>query len=194
MALGNFKRALSGLWVAEERTASPAGPAPDLAFRQAVEAWVEFKRLHLAFAQTLNSLIRKRSNLLQLIKFAMLSEAEAQKLTPQAAFVVDAAMAELIGALPIQRYAALYRMMNAQAFDDDALKAVLDPGNLKAAEVILKVVGDAPARADLAFVNLAERAGFKGAERAEKWSPEIARIHRDLLTHYRSALRSRGLI
>ena len=48
-------------WIRETRRGAAEPGDPAIVFRQRVEAWVEFKRLHLAFAQTLNSLINGHS-------------------------------------------------------------------------------------------------------------------------------------
>lgn len=196
MTLSNFARTLSALWTPERKArAAPDAPAPDALFRQAVEAWVEFKRLHLGFAQTLNALIDGNSSLVQLVRFAMLCEHEAAGLGPESRLAgASAEIAALLKGLPVAPYVELYTRVNALAFDDAALARLVEASDLRLALAVVQAARERPARADAAFTRLAEATGHAGAERAGRYSAEIARVHQSLVDAYVSRLRAKGLV
>lgn len=183
-------------WIRETRRGAAEPGDPAIVFRQRVEAWVEFKRLHLAFAQTLNSLINGHSSLLTLIKYAMLCEHEVREMKAQAGDRPDEALSveTVCRRLPLDGYSRLYRLVNSRAFDDAALQSLVDPKDFRIAETILRVVAQPLAPSDDLFARLAREHGFDGAERAAKWTPEITALHTDVVKFYKAGLRARGLL
>lgn len=184
-------------WIREVRQV-PAGdgPAPDIVFRQRVERWVEFKRLHLSFTQTLNSLICGHSSLLTLIKYAMLCENEVREMVPAAPDGTpdDLNLDTVLRRLPLVTYSQLYRLVNSRAFSDEALKALVAPGDFRVAQIILAAVAMPLAPCDALFARLAREHGFEGGERAGKWTPEITALNTDIVKFYKATLRSKGLL
>lgn len=183
-------------WIRETRLGTQTEPDPKLVFRQRVEAWVEFKRLHLAFAQTLNSLISGHSSLLTLIKYAMLCENEVREMTAQAGAAPDEALSldTVLRRLPLETYCRLYRLVNSRAFDDAALQSLIDPRDFKIAETILRVVSGKLDSSDALFERLAREHGFETDGRATRWTPEITALHTDIVQFYKASLRAKGLL
>lgn len=183
-------------WIREVRLGTDAQPDPERVFRQRVEAWVEFKRLHLAFAQTLNSLINGHSSLLALIKHAMLCEQEVRDMTALAGAAPDEALSldNVLRRLPLATYCRLYRLVNNRAFDDAALQSLIDPRDFKIAETILRVVSGKLGPSDALFERLAREHGFQTDGRAARWTPEITALHADIVQYYKTSLRAKGLL
>lgn len=184
-------------WIREARKGPEGdGPSPDIVFRQRVERWVEFKRLHLGFAQTLNSLISGHSSLMTLIKYAMLCENEVREMVPatRAPAEGDLTLDTVFRRLPLTTYSQLYRLVNSRAFDDEALKSLVDPKDFRIAQCILAVVTTRLDPCDGLFLRLARENGFDEAERARKWTPEITSLHGDVVKFYKHTLRAKGLL
>lgn len=184
-------------WIREVRQGpSDGGPAPEIVFRQRVEHWVEFKRLHLSFTQTLNALISGHSSLLTLIKYAMLCENEVREMAPAVPEGADSDLNidTVLRRLPLATYSQLYRLVNSRAFNDEALKALVEPGDFRVAQIILTAVSTPLGPCDAMFSRLARENGFEGAGRATKWTPEIAALNADIVKFYKATLRSKGLL
>lgn len=183
-------------WIREVRLGTDTQPDPAMVFRQRVEAWVEFKRLHLAFAQTLNSLISGHSSLLTLLKYAMLCENEVREMSALCGTAPDEALTldTVLRRLPLETYSRLYRLVNSRAFDDAALQSLIDPRDFKIAETILRVVSGKLGPSDALFERLAGEHGFEQDGRAARWTPEITALHSDIVLFYKTTMRARGLL
>lgn len=168
-----------------------------LLFRQLVERWVEFKRLHLGFAQTLNSLLNGNSSPIFLIKQSMLCAHDIRVLRqygskpePGTQTHVDT----LAQKLPLHDYETLYTLINSGTLDDKSLECLVDKENMNVAQAILKVTGEPIARLDNYFIALADQDHFAGAERVSKWTPELTVLHKTIVDIYTRELKERDLL
>jgi hypothetical protein len=177
------------------REPAPARPDPDAAAlaRLRVEVWVEYKRLHLGFAQALNSLTYGHSSVLALIKHAMLAEYEARKLAGQetegaADLTVGEAMRQTV-----IRCRAGYDRVTARTFDDKALSGLAEDADPHLLQTILGMTTAPFDTADRAMVQIARKHALDEPERAARFTPEIRKLHTRLRTHFTDLARRAGL-
>jgi hypothetical protein len=161
--------------------------------RRRLELWLEYKRLHLGFAQALNSLTYGYSSTLALIKHSMLAEYEVRKLTGEepkgsASLIVGSAMADAVG-----RCRAGYTAVSSKAFDDAALTAVADDLSPYLIQRMLAVTTAPFDTADSALVEIARRHGLEDPERIRRHTPEIRKMHSHLRTHFITLAKRAGL-
>jgi len=185
-------------WIREVRqgNTTPQGIPEEVVFRQKIARWVEFKRQHLYFAQTLNSLINGHSSQLNLIKHAMLCQSEIDDMRPKGAEAPqgDLSLDTVFWRLPLPTFSTLYRLVNSRAFSEEALDILIDGRNIKITETILIAASVRLAPCDHLFARIAEDRKFEGADRASRHTPEITGLHNDILKFYRSALRANGML
>ena len=174
---------------------APARPAPDAAAlaRRRVEAWVEYKRLHLGFSQALNSLTYGHSNPMALIKLAMLAEYEARKLVgeePEGSkdlTVGEAARQAVI------RCRAVYGRVTSKTFDDKALLRLAEKADPHLLQLMLAMTAAPFDTADGAVAAMAGKRGVEDPERARRFSPEIRKLHAHLRGHFADLAKRAGL-
>jgi hypothetical protein len=185
-------------WIREVRqgNSTPQGLPEEVVFRQKIGRWVEFKRQHLYFAQTLNSLINGHSSQLNLIKHAMLCQAEIEEMRPAGAEAPqgDLSLETVFWRLPLPTFSTLYRLVNSRAFSEEALDILIEGRNIKITETILVAASVRIAPCDHLFARIAEDRKFEGADRAGRHTSEITGLHNDILRFYRSALRANGVV
>ena len=191
-------------WIIDKPRSSNAGRVRtaqqsdlNLKFKQLVERWVEFKRLHLGFVQTLNSLLNGNSSPINLIKQSMLCAHEIRELRayghqaqPEQRLDLDT----LPRRLPLDDYENLYSVINSGQLDDQSLESLIDKNNIHVAESILKVTGDPIARLDNYFIALAEQEKFDSLDRISKWTQEITVLHKTIISLYMMELREKGAL
>lgn len=179
-------------WTPEPAPSRPK-PAPAAEARRRVELWVEYKRLHLGFAQALNSLTYGHSSTLTLIKHAMLAEYEARKLTgeePEGAtpLTVGEAMRQAI-----HRCRMSYARVTGRAFDDKALSGLAEEADPHLIQLMLALTTAPFDTADTAMVELAKRHQLEELDRSKRFSPEIRKLHRQLRAHFTDLAKRAGL-
>ncbi len=162
--------------------------AEDLSGVQRVAAWVELKRVHLGFMQTLNANVSKHSNLLQLVKHAMLAQHEAQT------FKATLPSPGAPGAACVTAWLSLHRAVSDAAFRDEDLARIVAADDLKGSERVLSALAAPLKREDAALAAFAREAKVDDPDRALKWSRELAGVNRELRAYYIANLKSKGLI
>ena len=179
-------------WRPEPRSSRPTPDGPALA-RRRIEVWVEYKRLHLGFAQALNALTHGHSNALALIKHALLAEHEARKLTgqePEGApdLTVGEAMRQTLA-----RCRAGYERVHARTFDDKALSGLAEAADPHLIQLMLALTTAPFDTADGAMVKIAQTHALDDPERARRFSPEMRKLHARLRGHFTDLARRAGL-
>ena len=162
--------------------------AGDLSAVQRIAAWAELKRVHLGFMQTLNANVSKHSNLLQLVKHAMLAQHEAltfEKTLPDS---------RAPGGACVAAWLSLHRTVGDAAFQDEALAKIVAAEDLKGSERVLAALAAPLKREDAAMCAFAREAKIEDPDRALKWSRELAGVNRELRAFYIANLKSKGLI
>lgn len=174
---------------------APAAAAPDSTARarRRVELWVEYKRLHLGFCQTLNSLTYGHSSPLALIRFAMLAEFEARKLTgeePEGGddLTVGDAMRQAI-----IRSRAGYGRVAGRTFDDKALSGLAEEADPHLIQLMLNLTTAPFDTADAALVHVAQKEGLEEPERVTRFSAEIRKLNAHVRSHFVDLARRAGL-
>lgn len=161
--------------------------------RRRLSVWVEFKRLHLGYAQALNAVTFGHSSTLALVKHAMLAEYEARRLCGRAEeggpdLTEGEAMRQAVS-----RCEAAYRRINASAFDEKALAGVAEAADMHLIALMLAVT-TAPFRtADAAVIESARLCRIEEPERAGRFTPEIIKLHKQLREHFTDLARRAGL-
>ncbi|MEQ8433059.1 MAG: hypothetical protein RIA71_02370 [Oceanicaulis sp.] len=167
--------------------------AGELARRRA-ELWVEFKRLHLGFGQALNAVTYGRSNMLALIKHALLAEYEARKLhgtaeTPGPDLILGEAMRQTV-----TRCQGAYGRINASTFEEKALSALAEDADPHLIALMLNLT-TAPFRiADAAVFEAMVSQGLDAPDRVMRFTPEIRSLHKRLREHFTERARRAGLV
>jgi len=171
----------------------PAKPGADEIARRRLGLWVEFKRLHLGYAQALNAVTFGHSNTLALVKHAMLAEYEARRLCGRAGdggpdLTEGEAMRQAVA-----RCETAYRRINASAFDEKALAGVGDAADPHLIALMLNATTAPFAVADAAVIEAARKRKLETPERAGRFTPEITKLHRRLREHFTDLARRSGL-
>ncbi|MFP4518334.1 MAG: hypothetical protein ACLFQ5_02655 [Oceanicaulis sp.] len=161
--------------------------------RLRVGTWVEFKRLHLGFAQALNAVTYGHSSTLALVRHAMLAEYEARRLLGQADPPgPDLTQGEAMRQALI-RCRSVYGRVNASAFDEKALAGIAEEADAHLIALMLNLT-TAPFRtADNAVIAEAARRALEEAGRAVRFTPEITKLHKRLRAHFADLARRAGL-
>jgi len=161
--------------------------------RRRLELWLEYKRLHLGFAQALNSLTYGYSSTLALIKHAMLAEYEARKLTGEEP---EGSQSHILGDAmgdAVRRCRAGYAGVSSKAFDDKALASLSDEPNPYLIQRMLAFTTAPFDTADVALVEIARQHDLEDPERPRRFTPEIRKLHRHLRTHFVRLAKRAGL-
>lgn len=173
---------------------APARLTPAELARRRAEFWVEFKRLHLGFGQALNAVTYGRSNMLALIKHALLAEYEARKLhgtteTPGPDLILGEAMRQTV-----TRCQGAYGRINASTFEEKALSGLAEDADPHFIALMLNLT-TAPFRiADAAVVEAMVRQGLEEPDRVTRFTPEIRNLHRRLREDFTDRARRAGLV
>ena len=162
--------------------------ADDISPVQRVAAWVELKRVHLGFLQTLNANVSKHSSLVQLVKHAMLARHETQT------FKMTLASPGAPGAACAAAWLSLHRAVCDATFQNEALARIVEADDLKGSERVLAALAAPLEREDAAMAAFARAAKVEDPDRALKWSRELVGVNRALRAHYIANLKSKGLI
>lgn len=179
-------------WTPEPGPSRPE-PNADALARRRVELWVEFKRLHLGFAQALNSLTYGHSNALSLIKHAMLAEYEARKLTGEEPAGSKTLIAGEAMRQAIARCRTAYGRVTSRAFDDKALSGLAEEADPHLIQLMLSLTTAPFDTADTAMMAVAGKHNLEEPERAKRFSSEIRKLHTHLRNHFTDLARRAGL-
>ncbi len=177
---------------------SEAGPSTSPSERTAIarrrlELWLEFKRLHLGYAQALNSLTYGYSSTLALIKHAMLAEYEVRKLTGEEpegsqSLVAGDAMGDAV-----QLCRAGYAYVASKTFDDRALSNLADEPSPYLIQRMLALTTAPFDTADAALAEISRHHDLEDPERIRRFTPEIRKMHSHLRTHFITLAKRAGL-
>lgn len=173
---------------------TPARPDPSELARRRLEFWVEFKRLHLGFCQALNAVTYRHSNVLALIKHAMLAEYEARKLRGTSeSGGPDLAVGEAMRQT-ITRCQCAYGRINASTFEEKALSGLAEAADPHLIALMLNLTV-APFRvADAAVAEAMTSQGLEDPERVTRFTSEILSLHGRLREHFTDLAKRAGLV
>lgn len=168
-------------------------PDPAELARRRLEVWVEFKRLHLGFCQALNAVTYRHSNVLALIKHAMLAEYEARKLrgTSESGgpdLAVGEAMRQTIA-----RCQGAYGRVNASTFEEKALSGLAEDADPHLIGLMLNLTTAPFKIADAAVVEAMISQGLENPDRVTRFTPEILNLHAHLREHFIDRAKRAGL-
>ncbi|MFW6412571.1 MAG: hypothetical protein ACOC0V_00405, partial [Oceanicaulis sp.] len=181
-----------------DQPAAAATPSNAVIARLRFERWIEFKRMHLGFVQTVHALSHGHSSSLALIRHAMLAEYEARRMRgaePEGApdLIAGEAMRQAVA-----RCEAVYRRVNARAFDEKALAGLADEADPHLIALMLNMTTAPIDTADLAVLNAfealtIEAPGAGGDDHARRFSREIRKAHARLRVWFAELAKRAGL-
>ena len=155
----------------------PVEPAADPQVLLRLEYWLDFKRLHLAFLQTLNARTYGHSSTLALVQAAMLASYETQRLNGQ----YKAGAPDLILGKPMRsvmaRCSKAYALVSDNTFDDKALADIGLTLDFDVIECLQAMIAAPITKADQLVEKTLRENGRDDGARVHRFSEDIAKVH-----------------